>query len=395
VTAAPLPPTTGPATTTPPAATAATRSSTTSTASPLPTVRYVAGSTRKICQLTGDTDRQAGIPTTNLTETRSGIWGTDLGSSFEHEDRVVFLFGDTIGARGGDLDVLAWTDDPDPEDCIDLEFPEADGAYAPLRVPGISQGAYEVPVGGFSVGGEMFVYLVTGGVEMPRSVLAHSTDGGRSFEMLHEVSTDRFRNISPVPASGIGGLPGDGTGFLLFGSGDYRSSNPYLAYLPPEAVGRPDGLRYFAGTDASGEPVWSGIEAAAEPLFEQPCIGELSAMWNEYLGRWLLLYNCDDPRGINLRSAPTPWGPWSAPEVIFEPWEDGGYCEFIHVSWDLRRCDSVHDPGREREWGGEYGPYVIARYTRGRAGASTIYYTRSTWNPYNVVLMRTDLALGG
>ena len=45
-----------------------------------------------------------------------------------------------------------------------------------------------------------------------------------------------------------------------------------------------------------------------------------------------LLYNAAKPRGINMRSAPAPWGPWSKEAVVFDPWKDGGYGEFMHVS---------------------------------------------------------------
>jgi hypothetical protein len=54
--------------------------------------------------------------------------------------------------------------------------------------------------------------------------------------------------------------------------------------------------------------------------------------------------------------------------------------------------DGLSDPGREDEWGGEYGPYVIDRYTRAAApDRATVYFTMSTWNPYNVVEMATTL----
>lgn len=57
-------------------------------------VAYVAGSTQRICQLTGECDRERGRYTANRTETRAGLVGTDLGASFEHEGRLWFVFGD-------------------------------------------------------------------------------------------------------------------------------------------------------------------------------------------------------------------------------------------------------------------------------------------------------------
>ena len=62
----------------------------------------IRGATRKVYQLTGEHDREQGVPTLNLTETRFGLFGTDLGASFEHNGRLWFLFGDTVSAVGYD-----------------------------------------------------------------------------------------------------------------------------------------------------------------------------------------------------------------------------------------------------------------------------------------------------
>ncbi|RME80807.1 MAG: DUF4185 domain-containing protein [Caldilineae bacterium] len=43
--------------------------------------------------------------------------------------------------------------------------------------------------------------------------------------------------------------------------------------------------------------------------------------------------------------------------------------------------------------GGEYGPYVIAPLTTDDDTGNTIYYTLSTWNPYNVMLMSSRISL--
>jgi hypothetical protein len=47
-----------------------------------PVIRFVAGSTVKLQQLLGETDKEKHQPTLSLTETRYGIRGTDLGNSF-------------------------------------------------------------------------------------------------------------------------------------------------------------------------------------------------------------------------------------------------------------------------------------------------------------------------
>ena len=79
---------------------------------------------------------------------------------------------------------------------------------------------------------------------------------------------------------------------------------------------------------------------------------------------------------------------------MFDPWRDKGYGHFMHISAKSKaKRDALSDPGRDDEWGGEYGPYIAARFTSGAAGRCRIYYTMSTWNPYQVVLMRSDLQL--
>ena len=109
--------------------------------------------------------------------------------------------------------------------------------------------------------------------------------------------------------------------------------------------------------------------------------------------KWLMLYNCGWPRGIVFRTADHPWGPWSKSAVLFDPDADGGYCHFMHKSWEVEQCDNVHDPGRENEYGGEYGPYQIGRFAEAITNGSMLYFTMSTWNPYNVVLMRAELII--
>lgn len=378
-----------------------------------PTVRYLPGSGQQICQLTGETDRERGEPTLNRTESRFGLAGTDLGASFEHDGKLYFFFGDTIGARTGreqegqqrkgqGNDSVAFSDDFAPDDCLKLTFiTDTNGRFRSPRVPGVSLLNFEVPTGGFSLNGTMYVFFTTDHSEqrvMGRSLLARSRDDARSFEFVYNLSTEKFINVAPVVVDNaeIPGLPQtQGQGVLLWGSGPYRRSDPFLAYLPASSVEQPQTLRFFAGLDGDNRPRWSAEEPQAVPLFSHPCIGELSVAWNPFLKKWLMLYNCGDPRGINFRAADEPWGPWSGAQVLFQPWEDQGYCHFIHVSWKAQRCDNVHDPKRQNVWGGEYGPYLIPQLTTGDDARTTIYFVMSTWNPYNVMLMKATLEVDG
>ena len=132
-------------------------------------------------------------------------------------------------------------------------------------------------------------------------------------------------------------------------------------------------------------------------LFDDPCVGELSVTWNRNLRRWLMTYNCGqtlEGTKVVARSAETPWGPWSDPACSSTRWPIQGTATSCTVMGVAGRPDdpaSPADPKLDRV-GGVYAPYVIQRYTRGGAQTTTLYYVMSTWNPYQVMLMRTTLA---
>ena len=379
----------------------------------MPRVNYVAGSIRKICQLTGEFDRERSALAFNRTESRVGLTGTDLGSSFRHGGRLWFLFGDSWPDPGlGDS--VAFTTDADPEQGVHLEFLNTGGRFVCPRVdlPGggqLSTGAFEVPVAGFSARGTMYVLYSTDHYQehgqdlMGRCVLTRAAaDDPTDLVYLYEVSNShrggRFINVSVVVSeSGFPGLSFDGGALLVWGSGRFRASDPYLACVPLDRVEERASWRYFTGQQESSRPLWSAHEDDATALFEHPQIGELSVTWNAPLGLWLMLYNARSPRGINFRVASQPWGPWSRPEVLFDPdWPGVGYGAFMHVSSEARGTDRLSDPGRDAIWGGEYGPYVISSYTRAlEHHRVAIYFVMSTWNPYNTVLMTATLERQG
>lgn len=354
----------------------------------------------KVCQLTGEFDRQWQLPTAARTESRYGIVGTDLGFTVDHNGKLFFLFGDTApvhrNTHAPEDDVVGFSSNPDPspDQCLNLQFRTRSPAdYRPLEVPGLSQRAFEVPVGGFSANGKLYAFLSSGHSAsrvMGYSVLTASSDDGATFSQLYTASSSKFINIAPVNS---------GAETYFFGSGTYRESSPYLARAATSAVEQKSSWRFFKGTDASGAPLWGESESEAQPLFTHPCIGELSVAYSPELQSWLMMYNCGDPRGINLRRAPAPWGPWSQPQVVFEPGRDEGYCHFMHRRWEpadsASVCDCVADPGRAAEWGGEYGPSMIPRLFRAEATGVTLYFVMSTWNPYNTVLMKVTVPYSG
>jgi len=367
------------------------------------------GRSQKVCQLTGDTDFQYRAPTTNQSQSRFSVGGTDLGYPFEHDGRLYFLFGDTGGSTPDGRDSIANTRDADPDTCPHLDWIADGSTFHPVQADGVSMAYFEVPTTGFSANGAMYVFVWTDhkdlfrkdaqGNELFSNPLGHaallrSDDQGRTFRLIWDRLGDKLIYLSAVVVNNadVPGLPQrTGQGLLLFGSGKYRASNPYLAYIPLNVVEQKSRVAYFTGINlGTHQPTW-GVEPASTRLFDNPCVGELSVTWNRNLRQWMMLYNCDNPGGVIARVADAPWGPWSGPAVLFDAAADAGTCYFMRGDPD---CGPASDPFTPNgKPGGVYAPYVIPRYTRGGAQNTTIYYVMSTWNPYQVVLMKSTLIL--
>ncbi len=117
--------------------------------------------------------------------------------------------------------------------------------------------------------------------------------------------------------------------------------------------------------------------------------------------------------GAHLRYASEPWGPWQLvdadpPGTIFDfdDARDGGKGVFIHMHPDANAhvddgvwafpdfAPSVqYQPFlfRPDSWGTAYAPYLISRWLKSDETSLTLFYTLSTWRPYQTVLMRTTL----
>lgn len=399
---------------------------------------YVPGSSQKICQLTGEEDRQFHRPTVNQTATRFGMVSADNGYSFEHNGKLWFLFGDARpilrfhSKRNGPSDpprvrdyndAIAYTSATTASDCPKLEFLRNQiGAYSnPIvvdaqRRPAIRLATNESPDSGIEVGGKAYVLFRTdnptphskppGPLGFPtRSVVGVFQENLDTNTWLYLYDFSKGPNAKFIQTA-IGRAD---DGYLYFwgaqGGDLYRKSAPFMARMRADAIGRPDGaqaLEYLTGVDAGEQPRFAKLEADAAPLFhDEPndCMGEHGVEWNRFVKRWVMLYNClndtpEHPRGIYMRVAQKPWGPWSVPQTIFNPIRDHGYCYFIHRAVDARnpkKCDDLAAPIREGVPGGDYGPYFISRFTSGdeAQGMSTFYYVMATWNPYTQVIMKT------
>jgi hypothetical protein len=424
---------------------------TSSTATPTPissNFTYVAGSTKDVCTLTGGPDQALAYRT---APARSfGLAGADRGYSFAYDGNVWYIFGDSRPTRDFPLgsthpnaatrypdvaslldnDSMAYATPTPPGDCPTLEFiPQTTPPVGSFTSPSVALAGHQVslrtnetPVAGIAVDGHMYVEFATGNrCDLPSPPASFGCTGsaggfGESTSsvigVLDDESTLRFSGlyVLAAPSTPYGGnakfvmvamqQAADGYVYIwgTAGGSSVRHSPPYLARVPASQIGSKAALTYYEATSPAGTPVWSHAPVAAAPLFNDTpnCMGELGVEWNPYLGRWMMLYNCLDsspghPRGIWMRTAPQPWGPWSAPQTIFNPQTDG-YC----VIMDKPSCPPPYNVGT----GGEYGPYFVAGWTtgtsagHGRAATTTIYYTVDTFVPYGQVIEESTISGG-
>ena len=266
----------------------------------------------------------------------------------------------------------------------------------------------ETPLEGVSVAGTMFVFFSdqsfrvdTPALQIRRSVLASSTDDGLNFTFLREFSRLYFTSsISLEVTEGAQlGLPDFGPTLLIWGTGRARSGDLYLAVIPLASLATGNSLRFYAGDTGQG-PVWTDDEKQAAPLFSAGAVGEHSVRWNWFLNSWMVLYKGLNPDGIVLRLAPHPWGPWTGPVVVLASFFNQRMGTFLHLPagdrqpWHDWQWDElpIQDASRETAAGDPYNPSLISPFTRCQQGViSDFYFALSTWNPYQVVLMKASL----
>ncbi len=319
---------------------------------------------QRAARLTGDT----GI---NQTGTRWNVAGTDLGHVFEHGDRLYMVFGDTFGegfvappgagpAPDWRSNVMAVIADRDPTDGLTFEsmITDAYGDAKELIAAQRDQGEVTViPTNGVSALGFMFLHYMAvsqwgsaGSWTLRHSGLAYSPDNGQRWQRLSWTfpGDSNFGQVAFARHDGF---------IYLLGIPGGRFGGMQVARVPESSPATRSTYRFYAGL-ADGEPVWSADVAQAVTVVEAP-VGELSVMWNAFLGRWILTYL----RGPDLviREAPDLTGPWGDPITLVS-----------HTSY----------PGL---YGAYMHPWLVER------NGEIVYFTMSEWFTYGVSLMKVRL----
>ena len=129
-----------------------------------------------------------------------------------------------------------------------------------------------------------------------------------------------------------------------------------------------DGQAWVANKPSAAKPVLPGKTTSFFGFFKQttyPSASEMSVQYNPYLKKYVMLYG-DSSNNMVIRTADSPQGTWSEPTVLVTAQQVPSlYAPFIHP-WS----GTENVPEAERQY---------------------LYWNLSTYNDYQVRLMRTDL----
>ena len=301
----------------------------------------------------------------------------------------------------------------------------------------------------------------------------------RTAEIRYPETSRRDRTPEPPVSSARLDPDSSSPVVLLFGTDRwYRKSYVYLARCllsdldpgprPPidafaqDLAALPSGkkLQYLQWVDYTktpdGEPFWSEDPTRAMPLFTStgPTVGQPHVVQEPKTGLWLMTHEgpevgAEAEKGLRLRWAKNPWGPWGATTMVnpytervdaFEPVggepalilfsgvRDQAYGNYMHAvqppvtvgsripvpttlsirvpapingaffgdDGDDGLSDSLLKRGVDAKPQGAYGAYLVVpwfRYRRSPRGSLLIdlVYTLATGDPFQVQLMSTSL----
>lgn len=262
------------------------------------------------------------------------------------------------------------------------------------------------------------------------------------------------KDFDPKRAGGVGNdyAPAQGnaptrSGVFLWGRPNFggvaalgTDAQLYLAWVPmPEVDDAGDfdwQPRFFAGLDDAGRPqfveheidsVALDLDAATsgiQPQEVHDVLQQMSISWVPGLKRFVMFYGGDfgaqfldgvyrsdvpyvehDPKGsMFVRYAEHPWGPWTAPSTLLEGgdvseqasatglYAPGGIMAHNNCTEvSCARYEPMYLLASGNNNGVLYGANIVDPWTTERDGETDLYWHLSTWNPYQVLLMKTTL----
>lgn len=302
------------------------------------------------------------------------VGGTDLGIIWEMQPgKYGIFFGDTFGydfkpnpanpgPNGGSWrsNVLAFSEDNDLEDGLSFSnMATDDKGYAREIVYGGKDSSgngdwTSIPTAAIRANGIDYVHYFnmrnwTGWITN-YSGIYKSVDNGLTWAKCKDITFSSYSFFGQV-----GYFKKDGYVYMI-GTQTGRDSNAKLARFHETDIENKTAYEYW---NAFTNQWIKGNENEATVLIEDK-VGELSFIYNETHKKWIIAYFNADRYNITMRTAEDITGPWSEP----------------------------YELANGREYAQLYGSYIHPLSVTG----DNLYFTMSMWMPYNVFLMKAELA---
>lgn len=331
-------------------------------------------SVERVARVTGRPARDEPFPTPVNTATEWNVGGTDLGVIWEMDPgQYGIFFGDTYGSdfapnpgnpgpNGGSWrsNVLGFSSDKDLTDGFTISrMAEDSGGNAREIIAGgkdeSGNGDWtSIPTAAVRANGHDYVHYFnlrswTGWVTN-YSGLYKSTDDGHSWSVCGNV---RFGSNSGFGQ--VGYFKKDGYVYMI-GTQTGRDSPARLARFRESDIENQAAYAYW---NAVSEQWVVGDETQATVIIDDT-VGELSFIYNQKHQKWIIAYFNADRYNITMRTAEELTGPWS------EPYELAAGSEYPQL------------------YGSYFHPLSVS--------SDDLYFTMSMWMPYNVFLMKAELA---
>ena len=328
----------------------------------------------RIARVTGSIINGENFPSPNNTATKWNVGGTDLGIIWEMQPgKYGIFFGDTFGydfkpnpanpgPNGGSWrsNVLAFSEDNDLEDGLSFSnMATDDKGYAREIVYGGKDSSgngdwTSIPTAAIRANGIDYVHYFnmrnwTGWITN-YSGIYKSADNGLTWAKCKDITFSSYSFFGQV-----GYFKKDGYVYMI-GTQTGRDSNAKLARFHETDIENKTAYEYW---NASTNQWIKGNENEATVLIEDK-VGELSFIYNETHKKWIIAYFNADRYNITMRTAEDITGPWSEP----------------------------YELANGREYAQLYGSYIHPLSVTG----DNLYFTMSMWMPYNVFLMKAELA---
>ncbi|MGB6038976.1 MAG: DUF4185 domain-containing protein [Gordonia sp. (in: high G+C Gram-positive bacteria)] len=302
----------------------------------------------------------------NKTYKRFGISGTDVGVAWDNgRGQTLMAFGDTFGNcltsdQQWRHNALLRSSDGNLSDGVRLDGRGFVGEmFGAVGFDGIEKTT--IPTAGISIGGKQYVNFMSVRSWGPASTwftnysaTAVSNDNGRSWRTPQGTSRPNLGingDAKFQQGAYVKGVGPDAGWVYQYGTPNGRFGAAHIARFRPNDILNLGAYQYWNGRG------WTPSPDSARPIVRGP-VTELSVAWSPYLNRYVML---DSPRGVLLRTAAHPQGPWSPARRI------------APSSLEL------------------YAPMMLPNSPALRGSGPELYFNASRWDDYNVLLVRTKV----